>query len=400
MEPIPKRHRLSYRIGEEMMKPTRIATLLLFVLFSLALSFGASAQELPCAPCPPDAECIVPPCPITPNGGFASNPESLVIDYHRVNVTIKDQIATTSIDMKFVNEGNFMAEGTWVFPLPLSASVDSLTMYINDTPIEARVLEAGEARAIYDEIVRQYRDPALLEYIGSQAVQANVFPIPPGETRRIVLSYTQPLEIDNGLIHYVYPFDVTRLTSSRPVEEASLSIDVQSDDPISNIYSPSHAIVINRANDSDNAFRAGWEQSNYVPDQDFSLYYGISSDTINVNLLTYKESANDDGFFMLLVQPPVQAPDTFTAVQRDVIIVLDQSGSMDGDKWTQAREAAAYVLEHLNPPSATRWSRRRQPAKRLTGSTTTTPRVAPTSTAHSRPRSTWRIRNARPPSCS
>ncbi len=326
------------------MKTIRIVSLVLLVL--LAVSSAASAQEIPpCAPCPPDAECFVRPCPIP--GGVTTNPESLKIDFHRVDVRIENQIAHTSIDMKFVNEGNMLAEGTWVFPLPLGASVDELIMYINDTPIEAKILDAREARSIYDEIVRRYRDPALLEYVGSQAVQANIFPIPPGETRRIELSYSQALEVDNGLIHYVYPFDVTRLTSSRPVEEASIHVEVVSNDPISNVYSPSHSIVVNRAMDTANAFRAGWEQSYYVPDQDFSLYYGVASETVNVNLLTYRESADADGYFMLLVQPPLQPPPQ-AIVPRDLIVVLDQSGSMDGDKWTQAKQAAAYVLEHLN----------------------------------------------------
>src|SRR5690606_32327558 len=115
----------------------------------------------------------------------------------------------------------------------------------------------------------------------------------------------------------------------------------------SNIYSPTHNIAISRSNDDDKSFRAGFEASYYVPESDFSLFYGIASDTINVNLLTYRESANEDGFFMLLVQPPLRIEDE-EVIPRDVIIVLDQSGSMDGAKWEQARKAAAYVLENLN----------------------------------------------------
>ncbi|MCC6805035.1 MAG: VWA domain-containing protein [Anaerolineae bacterium] len=323
------------------MKAWKLAPVLLLLLFVVS---GAMAQEVPpCAPCPLDADCIMPRC----NGVF-TNPEWLKIDFHRVNVEIENQIAHTSVDMKFENTGGGLVEGTWVFPLPLGATVDSLTMYINDQPIEAKILDAREAREVYDSIVRQYRDPALLEYIGTQAVQANIFPIPPGETRRIELSYTQALEVDNGLIHYVYPFDVTRLMNQRPVEDASISVQVDSNDPVSSIYSPSHAIVINRAMDTANHFRVGWEQSNYVADQDFSLYYGIASETINVNLLTYRESADGEGFFMLLVQPPLEPPQE-AIVPRDLIVVLDQSGSMDGDKLNQAREAAAYVLDHLNP---------------------------------------------------
>jgi Ca-activated chloride channel family protein len=274
-----------------------------------------------------------------------TNPDWLKIDHHRVNVTIENQIARTEVSMEFVNEGEGLAEGTFVFPLPLGAAVDELVMYINGQAIEARILEADEARGIYDEIVRQYRDPALLEYIGTQAIQANVFPIPPGETRRIELAYTQVLEADNGLIHYAYPLDVTRLTSRRPVEEMSVSVSVDSNDPVSGIYSPSHQVAISR--DDDNRFRAGFEQNFFVPDQDFSLYWGIASDTINVNLLTYRESANDDGFFMLLVQPPLELSED-RIIPRDIIIVLDQSGSMDGAKWDQAQDAATYVLDNLN----------------------------------------------------
>src|SRR5690606_24230671 len=179
-----------------------------------------------------------------------------------------------------------------------------------------------------------------------QAIQANVFPIPPGETRRIELAYTQVLEVDNGLIHYVYPLDVTRLTSRRPIQEMSVSVNVESNDEVSSIYSPSHEIAISRQGDE--SFRVGFEENFFVPDQDFSLYWGVASDTINVNLLTYRESANDDGFFMLLVQPPLELPED-QIIPRDSIIVLDQSGSMDVAKGEQAQHAATYVLDNLNP---------------------------------------------------
>jgi Ca-activated chloride channel family protein len=319
----------------------RLLLVLPILIVALALALPISAQQ-PCVPCPPDAVCPQVECRWW---GVSTNPEWLKIDHHRVQVEIENQIARTTVSMEFVNDGQGLAEGTFLFPLPLGAAVEQLTMFINGQPIEARVLEADEARQIYDEIVRQYRDPALLEYVGMGAVQANVFPIPPGESRRIEIVYAQVLEVDNGLIHYVYPFDVSRLTTFRPVEEASISVQVISDDPIGSIYSPSHDIAINR--DGDEAFRAGFEQNFYVPDQDFSLYYGVSSETISVNLLTYRDSAADDGYFMLLVQPPLEAPED-SIIPRDVIIVLDQSGSMQGGKWDQAREAASYVLDNLN----------------------------------------------------
>lgn len=328
---------------------------LIYALFLLLLvAVPVAAQDIPCPvpmiaciegqPCPPP-----PPCPPEPpfQPGVFTNPEWLRIDHHRVNVTIENQIATTSVDMEFVNEGNGLAEGTFIFPLPGGAAVDQLTMYINGLAIDAKILPADQARNIYNEIVRQYRDPALLEYIGSSAIQANVFPIPPGESRRIEIRYQQVIEVENGLIHYVYPLKVTDLVSKRAVDSLSVRVEVKSNDTISNIYSPSHPIAVSR-DDANKQFTAGYESSFSIPTDDFSLFYGIATQTINANLLTYRESANEDGFFMLLVQPPVKLP-ADQVIAKDVIVVLDQSGSMFGEKWDQARNAAEYVLNKLNP---------------------------------------------------
>jgi Ca-activated chloride channel family protein len=294
--------------------------------------------------------CLVAPCPTTcpppRQPGVFTDPKWLNIKYHKVDISVKNQIATTSVDMEFVNEGNALAEGTFIFPLPSGAAVDKLVMYINGQPIQAKILEAKEARGVYDQIVRQYRDPALLEYVGQNAVQANVFPIPPGESRRIQISYSQVVTVDNGLIHLSYPLKVTNLVSKRPVQQMSIRVSVEGQDAISNIYSPSQPVAVQRGDDG-KSFVAGYETNGWLPDNDFSLYYGISSETVNVNLLTYRESASEDGFFLLMVQPPVKLPQE-QIIPKDVIIVLDQSGSMFGEKWDQARAAAEYVLKNLN----------------------------------------------------
>lgn len=282
---------------------------------------------------------------IIPEPGVFTDPSWLRIDFHRVNVTIDNQVATTNVDMQFTNQGDALAEGTFVFPLPAEAAVDQLIMYVDGQAIEAKILPADEARAIYDEIVRQYRDPALLEYIGSGAIQANIFPIPPGDSRRVEISYGQVLQADNGLIKYVYPLH-SSANADRTIESMSISVDVTSNDPISTVYSPSHAIATSRTAD-DLSFRAGFESNNFTPGDDFTLYYAVANDTISVNLLTYRESATEDGFFMMLVQPPITVDESKVS-PKDVIIVLDQSGSMEGVKWDQAREAANYVLENLN----------------------------------------------------
>jgi len=270
--------------------------------------------------------------------------EGVVIESHRVTVDIDNQVAKTRIEQVFYNDSNRMAEGTYVFPLPVGAAVSDLIMWVDGKPIEARILDADEARDIYDEIVRRMRDPALLEYIGAGAIQASVFPIQPFSEVKIEIEYGQLLPVENGLVHYEYPLRTDHLTR-RPVEQINISVSVRSNDAISTIYSPTHAISVVR--DGEFAFRAGYEATYVRPDSDFSLYYGLASEEIAANVLSYRESANEDGFFTLMITPPVTVTED-RVIPKDVIIVLDQSGSMFGDKWEQARDAVKLVLDSLN----------------------------------------------------
>ena len=304
------------------------------VLFVFVLFSGASRVAHAQTGEPPEPPIVVEP-PIW-------NFEGLRIEYQRVDVSIEDQVATTHIDQLFVNDNEWVLEGTYLFPLPEGAAVSQLTMWVDGVPIEAKILGQSEARAIYDEIVRQLRDPALLEYVGASAIQANVFPIPPHDERRIEIEYTQVLPAENGLVHYGYP-QSTNLYTNTPLDNQSIRVEVHTNEAIRAIYSPSHSVAIQRDGD----FRAtvGYEEAMVTADKDFDLYYAVSPEEIGLSLLSYREPG-EDGFFLLLVAPSVAAEEV---VARDVILVLDTSGSMEGEKMRQAQDAAVYVIDHLNP---------------------------------------------------
>ncbi len=315
------------------MKKSIIITITVFLLLIVALPVAAQDPDRPTPPILP-----VPPLP-PPDWNF----EGLEIEYQRVDVNIKDQVATTHIDQLFVNNNDWMLEGTYLFPLPEGATVSELTMWVDGLPIEAKILEASDARQIYDEIVRQLRDPALLEYVGSSAIQANVFPIPPRDERRIEIEYSQVLPAENGLLHYIYP-QSTDLYTNTALDNQSIRVEVESNDEIRTIYSPSHPIAIDRDGD----FRAivGFEEANVKPEQDFELYYSVAPEDIGLNLLSYKEN-DEDGFFLLLVAPKVET-DLDQVVAKDIIVVIDVSGSMEGEKLAQAKDAAIFVADNLN----------------------------------------------------
>ena len=265
----------------------------------------------------------------------------LTIKYHRVSVSIEDQVATTKVDQVFVNDADFAVEGTYIFPLPEDAAVSSFDMWVDGKRLEGKLLGRDEARRIYEDIVRRQKDPALLEYAGRGAFQARIFPIPPRGERRIELAYTQVLPQQSGLVHYRYPLNTEKF-SARPLSEVAISVELSGRTPLRAIYSPSHEVQVER--DGEKRATAGFEARNVRPDRDFDLYYSISSDSIAVNLLSYKPF-DEDGYFLLLVTPPVEAEGE--AVAKDVVLVLDTSGSMAGEKMDQAKAAARYVLDNL-----------------------------------------------------
>lgn len=283
----------------------------------------------PCPGCPP-------PPPITeiPN---------LAIKYHRVKVTIEDQVATTHVDQVFVNESPWELEGTYIFPLPEEAAISEFAMYVDGQRVEARVLEKDEARWIYENIVRQRRDPALLEYVGRNAFQARVYPIPAHGEKRVELEYSEVLPMDQGLVKYLYPLNTEKF-SSRPIEDVSVSIELHSKEAIKAIYSPSHDIAVDR--ESDYSARIGYEDYDVKPDRDFELYYSISEEDFGLNLVSYRERG-EDGFFLLLVAPRLEV-DEQEVIAKDVIFVLDTSGSMRGEKLEQAKDALQFVLDELH----------------------------------------------------
>jgi Ca-activated chloride channel family protein len=313
------------------------AALGIFLFFALAPAYADGIIIPDPPPCPtPCPDCPPQPCP-------PPAPAPLAIKYHRVDVTIEDQVATTHVDQVFVNEAGYAIEGTYIFPLPEEAAISEFSMWVDGEKVEGKVLGREEARRIYEDIVRRRRDPALLEYIGKDMFQASIFPIPPGGERRVELTYSQILPLDNGLVRYVYPLSTEKF-SSRPLQDVSVRVEVRSQQPLKAIYSSSHKVAVDRPTD----YRAvvGYEDSNVTPDKDFVLYYTVSQEKFGLNLLSYKASG-EDGFFLLLVAPNVEVAEQ-EVVAKDVIFVLDTSGSMEGEKIEQARDALEFVLDHLN----------------------------------------------------
>jgi Ca-activated chloride channel homolog len=280
---------------------------------------------------------------VIPQPNPLPNPFPLEVIYHKVDVKIDGQTAVTKIDQSFYNPSQYQLEGFYIFPIPKGAVVNNFTMIINGRETKAELLDADKARKIYEDILRQMRDPALLEYSEQNIFKLRIFPIEPRSEKKISISYSQVLESDNNLFEYIYPLNTEKF-SARPLKNVSVKIDLKSDEKIKNIYCPTHEIDI--VDKSDNHSIISYEAENVKPDKDFKLYFSKNFSSVGLSLLTYKSGKND-GYFLLSASPSIEI-DKSNIEKKDITFILDVSGSMSGEKLDQAKKALLYCINNLN----------------------------------------------------
>jgi Ca-activated chloride channel family protein len=286
------------------------------------------------------ADGMIIPLPPRPGDPF---PPNLSIKYHHVDIKIDNQVAQTSVDQVFINNYYRDLEGTYIFPIPEDASISKFSMYIGNEEIKGKILDKAEARQTYEEIVRRKRDPALLEYFKDGMFKASVYPIPANGETQIKLYYSEVLKAEGGICGYRYTLNTEKF-SKDPLESVKVTVELNSQQPIKSIYSPSHDIKIEK--DNDHHAKITYVEENTRPDKDFLLYYTVSEKDIGLNLLPF-EDQDHQGYFMALISPQVEVPADRTQ-SKNLIFILDTSGSMAGEKIKQTKEALKFCLNSLS----------------------------------------------------
>src|SRR5262249_59896149 len=205
------------------------------------------------------------------------------------------------------------------------------SMWINDKEVSGELVPADQARRIYTEIVRRTQDPGLLEYLGNNLFQVRVFPIAPKSDQKVALSYTSVAGNESGLVEYIYPLK-TDGKATRTLEEFSLKASIKSQHAVQNVYSPTHSINIKRKNDRE--VNIDFERDQALLDKDFQMFYALGDKDIGLTLVAHRPISKDKGFFLLLISPKVEMSKE-NEVPRDMVLVLDTSGSMAGVKMDQ-----------------------------------------------------------------
>jgi len=262
------------------------------------------------------------------------------------NVSILDGTASTTLDIKLVNNGSQRAEAVLLLPVPDKAAVSNFMFEGAASEPTAEILRHDEARRIYDDIVRSLRDPALLEFAGYNLIRTSVFPVAAHGRQRIRLTYENILEGDGNRIDYVLP----RSESLFVQVPWNITVDVQAKSPISMVYSPSHTIVEDERDARHIRLHVS-DQSAKDPGA-FRLSYLLEREDVTASMFAYPDPKVGGGYFLLMAGMPAKITDPQQQLKREVTLVLDRSGSMAGGKLDQVRAAALQIIEGLEPGEA------------------------------------------------
>lgn len=324
-----------------------------FLVATIAVPAGAQGRLIP-RPCPQP----VPPCtdgrcpevvPIRPC--IIGN--AIVRTSSQVRVEMVNRVLRYEVDETFLNTGGGLGEADYLFPLPAGSAFEDLKLSINGELVSGETMNANDARRIYEDIVRRHRDPALVEWMGAGLLRARIFPINPGEEKRVVVRFQSIArrEGDALRIDYVRGTEPARPPIAMPVVREqwrgdnddievanSFSLTYNNTRDFGAPYSPTHRLNVRE--------RGGRRVVNASGDaREVTILLPLTrATTAAVSVLTHRPDS-DPGFALITITPPASNSRT---TPRDVTFVLDVSGSMRGEKMEQAKAAGHALLSSLS----------------------------------------------------
>jgi Ca-activated chloride channel homolog len=296
----------------------------------LALAATTVAAQVVPPRCPRGMDCVI-PRPVPMVGQRIARTAS------DVRVTLDGRVLRYEITETFVNRGGTVGEADYLLPLPRGAAFEDLALEINGELVTGETMDAARARGIYEEIVRQVRDPALVEWMGSGLLRARIFPIAPGETKQVVVRFRAVAQREGNALRLEYLAGGRTAGSVESVVAPTLTLRINDAAAFGRPYSPTHHIDV-----SDRGARR--EVSVRGDASRLTVLLPVRESSRAVVTTVLHAPGDEDGYALITVSPPAR---TVRAVPRDVTLVLDVSGSMAGQKLAQAKAAGRAVLASL-----------------------------------------------------
>lgn len=263
----------------------------------------------------------------------------------KIKVSIKNQVAVTSLEQIFYNPHAVTIQPNIRFPIHEKASVQgfSLTDSTGQT-YSGTIEETNKATQEFNEAKEQGMMPALAVQKQPGVFETSIGAIGPNSRTTVTIEYSEILDYKAGEITYNLPFNVSSW-QKKELDQVSLQIEVADQKEITGVTSTSHDVYANKL--ENNVWQVSFERNNFLPNQDFSLKYSVKAEAMAVNFLSTRPDPEKDGFFVLMLSPQEIVSDKDIA-DRDIVFVMDTSGSMGGNRIAQTKRAFFFFVERLN----------------------------------------------------
>ena len=283
--------------------------------------------------------------PFQSQGQIRPLPPAVRMTQMVVRVAVVDGVASTKLEQTWRNDGGGEAEATWILPLPSGAVADGFTMTVNGVPMAGEVLGADEARGVYESIVRSRRDPGLLEFFGRGCLRARIFPIPAHGEVKVEVGFRALLPERLGVRNWSFALNAAGAGGLAP-ERIVLDLSIRSRKAIKNAFAPLSAIQVIQKDDHE--VRASFEGTPAaLAGSELAVYYGLSEAEFGLDLLAHRAAADAEGTFLMLISPKREWQRGET-LKKSIVFVLDTSGSMEGKKIEQAKNALKLFVQSLS----------------------------------------------------
>jgi len=297
-----------------------------------------------------------------------------------VHMVVTGIVARARVRQEFTNPGSAWTEGVYVFPLPEDAAVDHLRMWIGERVVEGVIKEKAAAKAQYEEAKRAGQRASLVEQERPNIFTTSVANIPPGAAITVEIEYQHTLRYDGGQFRLRFPMvvgpryipgnaapssdgsgwapdidqvpDASRITppvahpSRGAINPVSLLIELDPGTPPALLESPYHEIHTTPLAGS--RYRIELARGTVPADRDFELVWQPHAEAMPLASL-FTEKKGGETFALLMVMPPAPAALDGARLPREVVFVIDNSGSMHGASIDQAKAALKMALRRLRP---------------------------------------------------
>ena len=290
---------------------------------------------------------------LTPTG---SGHQPIQIRDHHVNVVINNGFAMTEVQQTFYNPNSQDLEAIYSFPLPKSASLSEVTIYVGEREIDGEVLEKQKAQQIYEDEKSRGNEAGLAEKNEFYTFDFKVSPVPANDETRIRFLYYQPLAIDTGIGRYLYPLEdggtdeaaLSFWTTNAKVENTfSVNLELKSAYPIQDVRIPGFEAAARINQLAEDHYKVEMQLTDMSLNRDLVFYYRLQDGLPGrVEVIPFRDDQSKPGTFMMVITPGVDLKPLTNGV--DYCFVLDVSGSMQSKMGT-FKKGVMKAVEMLKP---------------------------------------------------